>query len=367
MTEWTTTTIGSVITLQRGFDITREQQRPGKVPVISSGGISSFHDTPATQGPGVVIGRKGTLGKVFYTDENYWPHDTTLWVKDFKGNSPRFVYYFLSQLNTLKLNVGSANPTLNRNHVHPIQIEWPSVSEQHAIVRVLDALDNKININARIAAKGNELSTSLPIRNSNHFTTLSRLVTHSRMQIDPASLEGRLVDHYSLPAFDTSQMPETCASTKIKSSKFLIQGEALLVSKLNPRIPRIWQAFPRNDRVALASTEFLVLTSAGEATIAEIWAVCSQPHFTAELSEKVTGTSNSHQRVNPKEVLAAKVLDPRSLPDSARNQIKILTERVQSARLESVLLAEIRDTLLPKLVSGELRVKDAERLVESAI
>ena len=92
---WQNCTIGDQITLQRGVDITKKTARPGEVPVISSGGTSTYHDTAISEGPGVVIGRKGTLGTVFWSEGPYWPHDTTLWVKDFKGNDPRFVYYFL--------------------------------------------------------------------------------------------------------------------------------------------------------------------------------------------------------------------------------------------------------------------------------
>jgi type I restriction enzyme, S subunit len=137
---WIHTTVGEQILLQRGFDITKSQQNAGTVPVVSSGGIKSFHDQAMASSPGVVIGRKGTLGKVFYLDDDYWPHDTTLWVKDFKGNNARFVYYFFKMLDVLRLDSGAANPALNRNQVHPIEVYWPPVSEQPAIVSILDAL-----------------------------------------------------------------------------------------------------------------------------------------------------------------------------------------------------------------------------------
>src|SRR5487761_1758637 len=152
MSEWKTTAIGDVLTLQRGFDITRNEQRPGSVPVISSGGIGSYHDTAAAQGPGVVIGRKGTLGKVFYLPGDYWPHDTTLWVKDFKGSHPRFVYYFFLNLDVMSLDVGSANPTLNRNHVHPLPVRWPDFAHQVRIADILGALDDKIAVNDQISS-----------------------------------------------------------------------------------------------------------------------------------------------------------------------------------------------------------------------
>jgi len=137
---WVRTAIGKQVMLQRGFDITTAQQNPGQVPVVSSGGVKSFRATAIAHAPGVVLGRKGTLGKVFYLDEDYWPHDTTLWVKEFNGNDPRFVYHFFTNLDVAHLDSGTANPALNRNQVHPIEIEWPPVCQQKGIAERLDAL-----------------------------------------------------------------------------------------------------------------------------------------------------------------------------------------------------------------------------------
>ena len=150
--EWIDTTIGEQATLQRGIDITRAEQRPGAVPVISSGGVSSHHDTPAASGPGVILGRKGVVGSVYFVESDYWPHDTTLWVKDFHGNDRRFVYYFFKWMavRIATMDVGSANPTLNRNHVHPIEIRWPPLPEQRAIAHILGTLDDKIELNRRM-------------------------------------------------------------------------------------------------------------------------------------------------------------------------------------------------------------------------
>jgi type I restriction enzyme S subunit len=137
---WVETRIGDQVLLQRGFDITKDQQRDGHVPVVSSGGIKSYHDTAMVQGPGVVMGRKGTLGKVFYLESEYWPHDTTLWVKDFKGNNPRFVYHFFKGLDVSVLDSGTANPALNRNQIHPISVFWPPLGMQAKLASLLDAL-----------------------------------------------------------------------------------------------------------------------------------------------------------------------------------------------------------------------------------
>ena len=151
---WSECTIGDALTLQRGFDITKKEQKPGNIPVVSSSGIKSFHCHAKVKAPGVVLGRKGTLGTVFFLSEDFWPHDTTLWVKDFKGNNEKFIYYFFLSLSTAlqDLDVGTSNPALNRNHVHPIKMWLPPLSEQKKIAHILGSLDDKIELNRQMNA-----------------------------------------------------------------------------------------------------------------------------------------------------------------------------------------------------------------------
>lgn len=141
--------LGDVLTFQRGFDITKQQQTTGDVPIVSSSGVSSHHGVAKVVAPGVVIGRKGTLGTVHYLAKDFWPHDTTLWVKDFKGNHPRFIYYFLQTLHLENFDTGSSNPTLNRNHIHKIKIFFPDRGEQEKIVVILSVYDDLIINNQR--------------------------------------------------------------------------------------------------------------------------------------------------------------------------------------------------------------------------
>ena len=143
---WELSRLVKFITLQRGFDITKDQQRDGSIPVVSSGGISSYHDTATGEGPGVIVGRKGTAGAVHYIETDYWAHDTTLWVSDFKGSCPRYVFYVLIELDLKRFDTGSANPTLNRNIIHPEPIAFPPPTEQTLIAVYLDAI---LDANAR--------------------------------------------------------------------------------------------------------------------------------------------------------------------------------------------------------------------------
>ena len=154
-------TLGDLITLQRGFDITRSEQTYGPYPVVSSSGITSYHHEYKTKGPGVVIGRKGTLGTAFYIDKDFWPHDTTLWVKDFKGNDPYYVYCLLSLLHLEQLDTGSANPTLNRNYAHQIPIREVSFDTQKNISKVICSIDSKISNNASICSELEAMAKTL--------------------------------------------------------------------------------------------------------------------------------------------------------------------------------------------------------------
>jgi len=161
LSNWKKSRLGDFLTFQRGFDITKRQQVPGPYAVISSSGVKSTHNTFKVRGPGVVIGRKGSLGTVFFSRENFWPHDTTLWVKDFHGNDVKFAFYFLKTLHLEKYDVGAANPTLNRNHVHLLPITVPPLNIQRKIAMVLSAYDDFIENNTQRIAILEEMAQTI--------------------------------------------------------------------------------------------------------------------------------------------------------------------------------------------------------------
>jgi type I restriction enzyme S subunit len=142
--EWKFCKFGDQVTLQRGFDITSKEMKPGNVPVIASSGLVGYHDTPMANPPGVITGRKGSLGEAFYVEEPYYPTDTTLWVKDFHGNYPKFIRRFIQWMRLERLDSATACPTLNRNFVHPIPVAFPPIDEQIQIEKVCDTYDNRI-------------------------------------------------------------------------------------------------------------------------------------------------------------------------------------------------------------------------------
>ena len=137
------------VTLQRGFDLPKSQMDDGDVPVLGSHSVIGFHSEAKVEPPGVVTGRSGTLGRVQYINQPYWPHNTVLWVRDFKGNDPQFVYYKLQTLHLERFNGGVSVPTLNRNVLDTLSLEVPVLCGQKRVASILSAYDDLIENNRR--------------------------------------------------------------------------------------------------------------------------------------------------------------------------------------------------------------------------
>jgi hypothetical protein len=136
---WQTKKLGDVATLQRGFDLPTQERIDGDIPLVTSSGITDTVDKSAVHGPGVATGRSGSIGKVFYIDQDFWPLNTVLYVKDFHGNDTRFIFYMLRMFDLNRFATGTGVPTLNRNFVHDEIVNVPPLPEQQRIVALLSA------------------------------------------------------------------------------------------------------------------------------------------------------------------------------------------------------------------------------------
>ena len=144
-------TLGQLIEFQRGYDLPKSEFIDGVFPVISSNGILGYHNEYKVKGPGITIGRSGTVGLPHYIENDFFPHNTALFIKDFKGNHPKYIYYLLKTLGLNDRKSGSGVPTMNRNHLHPLSIfAHKNINDQQKIASVLSALDSKIELNNRI-------------------------------------------------------------------------------------------------------------------------------------------------------------------------------------------------------------------------
>jgi len=144
MSDWKETTLGQLVTFQRGHDLSQTQFKEGIYPIVGSNGIIGYHNEFTTKKNGITIGRSGNIGSPSYIDKDFWAHNTTLYVKEFHNSHPKFIYYLLKTLDFQSFNSGSAVPSLNRNYIHPYPLNAPDYDEQVKIADVLSSLDRKI-------------------------------------------------------------------------------------------------------------------------------------------------------------------------------------------------------------------------------
>ena len=376
---------------------------------MGSAGPNGTHSDALAKGPGVVIGRSGaSIGRVHLSEIDYWPHNTCLYVTDFLGANPRFAYYLLQTLNLARFNSGSAQPSLNRNLIYSIPVQVPERKRQDEIADVLEALDDRIALlretNATLEAiaqalfkswfvdfdpvhakqqgitpAGMDETTAALFPDSFEEAALGLLpkgwrpgtvadfAQLHRGSVNPGGTANTLFEHFSLPAFDAGRMPVREPGTEIKSNKTSVPRDAVLLSKLNPHIPRVWLPLNAGPH-AVCSTEFLVFLPA--AGLSREFAYCSfvAAPFQEKLRQLVTGTSNSHQRVTPDGVARLSAVVPsRQTVDAFTSVVRPVFERVGRNRLQGQTLATLRDTLLPRLISGQLRLPEAEAQLADAI
>ena len=407
--EWRDVTLADLVAIQRGHDLTEDQRRPGRIPVLGSAGQNGCHDTALAPGPGVVIGRSGaSFGQVNYCPVAYWPHNTVLYVTDFHGNDPRYVYYCLKSLDFSRYDSGSAQQSLNRNYIYSVSVRLPDIQSQRAIAHILGTLDDKIELNRRmnetleamaraifkswfldfdpVRAKAEDRDPGLPKPLADLFPesfedsemgempkawpvrTLGDVAEHLRDQENPLASPDVFFHHFSIPAFDEGQSPKTELGESIKSLKLRVAPGVILLSKLNPDIERVWLVDVESAHRAVCSTEFLVLHPKSPFGRAYIYCLTRSPLFRQQIEALVTGTSGSHQRAQVDAILRLPaILPPAHIVAAFERTMAPLLNRRLGCRRESRTLAALRDALLPKLVSGEIRVKEAERLLEKRV
>lgn len=346
---WERTTWGAVSDLRYGKSLSGYRDGGGCVRVFGTNGPVGWTKQPLAHGPRPVVGRKGAYRGVHLADGPFWVIDTAYWLEPGPEVDPVWAYYALLQLDINAMDSGSAIPSLSRNHLLASPLRLPHLHEQRAVVAVLSRLDELMEANRRVASDCESLAVTLAWRDVSELAQLRQLADPVLDTEDPLGL----VDHFSLPAFDAAAMPERVEGSSVKSRKLLLREPSVLVSRLNPHIPRVWMAYPEGDINALASTEFVALTGR-ECPPEFIWAACAGSAFISQLQSRVTGTTGSHQRVDKSAIMTMTIPDARSVPSESVDAIVFLVRQAHQARVEAAQLARTRDELLPLLMSGHV-------------
>lgn len=364
---WRNGELGNFITLKRGFDLPQQKREDGQVPIFSSSGITGTHSTAMVNAPGVITGRYGTIGEVFYAAEDFWPLNTTLFVEDFHGNDAEFIYYFLKTLEWSKFTSASAVPGINRNTVHKETVSLPDIETQRRIASTLSMLDEKIKTNTEIndnleqqaqAIYHERFETVSPndLPSDWRIVTLGEVATISNKSFNPLKEPEILLEHYSIPAFDEARFPVFELSTSIKSNKFIIDASCFMISKLNPTTKRVWKPYCLTGN-AVCSTEFIVYKAKDQSITDFLYSVIDSGSFSDFMCSHVTGSTGSRQRTTPSDTLSYELILP-SEDGLAEFQslVSPMYAQMRINAIENDKLKRLRDSLLPKLMSGEIDV-----------
>jgi type I restriction enzyme S subunit len=280
---WNSVSFFDFCVLQRGYDLPLAQAKAGPYPVITSAGVAMHHAEFKARGPGVVTGRSGSIGRVFYIESSYWPHNTALFVKDFKGNEPRFVYYFLRGFDTTRYSASTAVPTLNRNNLREIFVNVPPLAEQRRIVAKLENLFESLSVSQ-------ERMERIPL-----------LLKRFRQSILAAACSGRLTVEKREPSTSSndendSELPRgwktVCIGDVITDLKYGTAQKCSYEKRGTPvlRIPNVangvidrsdlkFAVLPTNERenLKLHPGDILVIRSNGSVSLVGRSAVVHEP------------------------------------------------------------------------------------------
>lgn len=306
----------------------------------------------------------------YYETERYWPLNTALFVEDFKGNDPRFVFHLFQALDLTGFNSGSVQPMLNRNYIRNVIVRIPDVGEQRNISIVIKALHDKIAVNDRITVTVDDLASTLleGILTSDPDTTsvsLGDIATVNQRKISPVA-GGRLryIDISSVSVGNVD-WPEVGSWDEApgRARRGVSPGDTIW-STVRPN-RKSFAIILDDDPQLVVSTGFAVLSPAKVGS-AFLYEVTKRDEFVQYLENVAEGSAYPAVRAERFD----KAIVPLPSPERLQNFESIampLRQRAHAAAVESRSLAALRDTLLPKLMSGQIRVRDAEKVVEGAV
>ena len=358
MSEWKEVRLGDVLDFHRGYDLPKSEMENGDIPVAGSNGIIGFHNKATAITPCITIGRSGSIGQPFYY-ERAWAHNTVLYIDDFKGNNPKFLYYLIKILPISNFAGGSAVPSLNRNHIHPLVIKFcDDIEKQKEIAGILSSLDAKIETNNKLNEKLEEMAQAIfkswldgcdetvQIDDlSLNITDYSKLNKDKVILINSSDVTNGFFDHHNYS--DNNKL-------KGHFKKRFSKGD-ILYSQVRPR-NRHWAYCYFDAEDYIASTQLMVIRNNPEKVSSlllyqylisdRVW-----NEFTLK-TETRSGTFPQGNYEDLSKICVPYKKDNEKISKTLEHIYNIIYNRYD----ENQRLASLRDTLLPRLMSGELIV-----------
>ncbi len=380
MEEWIKCPLGDILNFRRGHDLPKTSMIPGDIPVAGSNGIIGFHNVSTPISPCITIGRSGNVGTPYIYDK-CWAHNTVLYIDDHKGNDPKYLYYLLKTLPLASFGGGSAVPTLNRNHIHPLEVDFcRDIELQKKIAGILSKIDDKIELNRQIndnleqqiqtlyrewfidnpktewatialsevatfvsgySYKGNELVDS----SETAMATIKNFERNGGFKLDgykPVSPSSKLKEEQHAELFDI-----LVAHTDLTQNAEVIGNAEIILSKDSYR--DVIFSMDLVKVVAKESFPYQFLLAL----------LLKNPVFKSHCIGYVNGTTVLH--MNKRALPDFKIQIP-TCEDAARmNEIaKSIFTKMSENLSEIANLTKLRDSLLPKLMSGELKINEID-------
>jgi len=363
-------------------DIYNEKRKPlskmerlklqGQYPYYGASGIVDYVNDYKFDGEFILISEDGENLKTrktpiaFKASGKFWVNNHAHIIKGKTNYLDDLLIYFFSNLDLNPYLTGAVQPKLSKGTLLNIPIYLPkNEAEQKAIAEVLSSLDDKIDLLHRQNKTLEEMAQTLfrqwfieEAKDEWEEYEIRDFATHKKVSIKPSKNPTDSFLHFSLPAFDTNKEPLQELGSDIKSNKYQVEPYSILMSKLNPKTPRVWDIYFEPEENSICSTEFQVVQPNDKKLFPFISTLLKSDKVRGDLSMSASGTSGSHQRVKPEDIFNITFLTPSV--DKLKEFSNILEPNYLKQRKNQQqikTLENMRDTLLPKLMSGEVRVK----------
>lgn len=374
--EWKEVRLGDILNFRRGHDLPHSAMKPGNIPVAGSNGVIGYHDTATPIKPILTIGRSGNVGKPYFYEEA-WAHNTTLYVDDFKGNDPKFLYYLCQTMPFANFGGGSAVPTLNRNHIHPLETKIPvKVEDQCRIASILSSLDRKIELNNKINADLEEMAQAIF---KNWFVDFEpfkdgKFVDSELGMIPEGWKVGRLGDITKNKSAKVKERNDVKVLSPVTTGELVLSEEYFTKQVFSSSIAK-YKIVNKGDfaynpaRVNIGSlgrNEFDF-----DGCVSPVYVVFSvldgyENYF--DLFRKTDFFKDSvaslaiggvRQSLSYDDLSSIEVIIPsENAVEEFNNLYNQMKKTIKANKLENSRISTLRDTLLPRLMSGEIEVPE---------
>jgi len=365
---WVTKNLGDIVALQRGFDLAKSKRTPGPYPILSAGRQEGTHVNAKIEGPGFVIGRATNLGKPQWSESDYWPLNTTLFAKDFKGNNPRWLFHLFEVLDLTGYDSGSVQPMLNRNYIEKVPVRVPPRDVQDSIVEVLGSLDDKIAANQTTIRNGDALLLAhykaTPKCSTKPFEQICDVYGGSTPYTKRKEFWGGGIQ-WATPTDLTALRGPWLTGTERTITDAGLQS---MSSALHPEGSILMTSRATIGSVALAAEPvatnqgFIVVRASEELTP---WIFCQLQDRVREFEAWSNGATFLELSRGNFKKLPFHCTGPKALESFNQKAWPIL-QMCKAKQTENVSLAKTRDELLPLLMSGKITVREAEQEATAA-